>query len=62
MPCHGIFFGSCTLSLCETSGMNLKEKYKDDIAVIMAKINHNGGDLWTTKDRRVTASHKTSSK
>ncbi len=33
--------------------MDLKEKYKDDVAVIMAKINHNGGDLWATKDRKI---------
>ena len=34
--------------------MDLKEKYKDDVAVIMAKINHNGGDLWATKDRKIS--------
>jgi len=33
--------------------MNLKEKYKDDIALIMNKINHNGGELWTTNDRKI---------
>ncbi|MBN2350152.1 MAG: hypothetical protein JXJ22_15035 [Bacteroidales bacterium] len=33
--------------------MNLREKYKEDIASIMAKINHNGGELWATKDRRI---------
>jgi predicted NUDIX family NTP pyrophosphohydrolase len=39
--------------------MNLKEKYKDDISVIMSKINHDGGELWATKDRGLTSSHKT---
>ena len=33
--------------------MNLKEKYKDDIAFIMTKIDHNGGDLWATQDRKI---------
>jgi hypothetical protein len=33
--------------------MNLKEKYKNDIAIIMDKINHNGGDLWATKDKKI---------
>lgn len=30
-----------------------KEKYKDDIAMIMTKINHNGGELWATKDKKI---------
>jgi hypothetical protein len=33
--------------------MNPKEKYKDDIARIMNKINHNGGDLWATIDKKI---------
>ena len=33
--------------------MNIKKKYKDDIAMIMAKSNHNGGDLWATKDKKI---------
>jgi hypothetical protein len=33
--------------------MTLKEKYKDDIADIMSKINHNGGELWATKDKKI---------
>jgi|GEM_PF-5437141 len=36
--------------------MNLKEKYKDDIALIMTKINHNGGELWATNDKRLDKS------
>jgi len=34
--------------------MNLKEKYKDDIALIMTKINHNGGELWATTDQKIS--------
>jgi len=33
--------------------MNLKERYKDDIAIIMDRINHNGGELWATKDKKI---------
>jgi hypothetical protein len=33
--------------------MHLREKYKDDIAIIMSKINHNGGDLWATADKNI---------
>jgi hypothetical protein len=33
--------------------MTLKDKYKNDIALIIAKINHNGGDLWATEDRKI---------
>lgn len=33
--------------------MDLKEKYKTDIDVIMSKKDHLGGDLWTTKDNRI---------
>ena len=40
--------------LCEIDEMNLKEKYKDDIAMIMSKINHNGGELWATKDKKIS--------
>ena len=33
--------------------MDAREKYKDDIAVIMSKVNHNGGDLWATSDKSI---------
>jgi hypothetical protein len=33
--------------------MDLKEKYKTDIALIMSKINHNGGELWATVDKKI---------
>lgn len=39
--------------MCEIGEMNQKEKYKDDIAMIMTKINHNGGELWATKDKKI---------
>lgn len=34
--------------------MNIKEHHKNDIAVIMSKINHNGGELWATKDKKIS--------
>jgi hypothetical protein len=30
-----------------------KEEYKEDIALIMTKINHNGGELWATEDKKI---------
>jgi hypothetical protein len=30
--------------------MELYDKYKDDVSVIMSKIHQNGGDFWATKD------------
>jgi len=33
--------------------MNQKQKYKNDIALIMSKINHNGGELWATEDKKI---------
>jgi hypothetical protein len=33
--------------------MAIKERYKSDIEVIMAKRYHNGGDYWATPDRRL---------
>jgi hypothetical protein len=33
--------------------MTLKENYKDDIAFILSKINHNGGKLWATHDKKI---------
>jgi hypothetical protein len=33
--------------------MNLKEKYKDDIAMIMSKINHNGANYGRQKTRKL---------
>jgi hypothetical protein len=47
-------FGVHIKVLCEIDEMNLKEKYKDDIAMIMSKINHNGGELWATKDKKIS--------
>lgn len=34
--------------------MKLKEKYKNDIAVIMSKKHSNGGDLWATEDNYIS--------
>ncbi len=36
-----------------TTEMNLKEKYKKDIAIIMSKRHSNGGDLWATKEKNI---------
>jgi hypothetical protein len=33
--------------------MDPKEKYKDDIALILSRIGHNGGGLWTTNDKKI---------
>jgi hypothetical protein len=33
--------------------MNLKDRYKDDIAFIMSKRYSNGGDLWATEDNNI---------
>ena len=34
--------------------MNLKKKYQNDIALIMTKFNHNGGELWATEDKKIS--------
>jgi hypothetical protein len=33
--------------------MSPKQNYKSDIALIMSKINHSGGNLWATEDKKI---------